>query len=158
MKKYYNTSLRNLTYRLRKFNDIIDKELQAEIMRNEKTIVRMVAKNQLFRQGIEGRGIKIASYMPYAESTKRRKRQKRQPVNRVTLKDKGQFYEGMHVVFDSTGFYVTSDDYKTPYLVKRYGTSIFRLTDENLNELMHKYIRPHLAKKLKSYIKNGRTS
>lgn len=155
MTKYYNGSIRNLVYRLRKFKDIIDQELKDEIMRNEEVIVKMIAEEQLYEYGIEGRGIEIASYRPYALRTIKKKQRKGQPYNRVTLRDTGEFHRSLKVVFDDNGFYVTSTDDKAQYLLEKYGKTIFRLTDENLKILLNEYIRPSLKVKFKNFIQNG---
>ena len=73
MPQYFNTSLRNLNYRLRKFKTILSQELENTILDNESVIVEMITQQQLYEQGIEGRGIEISSYAPYAESTIRKK-------------------------------------------------------------------------------------
>lgn len=156
MAKYYNGSIRNLTYRLRKFKSILEQELKNEILKHEDVIISMIAEEQLYKEGIEGRGIKIISYQPYKPNTIKRKLRKGQPTNRVTLKDTGEFYASLHVEFDDDGFYVTSTDDKAKYLLDRYGKTIFRLTNENLNILIRNYIRPELHSKLISYIKNDR--
>lgn len=153
--KYYNGSIRNLVYRLRKFKDILDQELKNEILKHEKVIVDMIAEEQLYEQGIEGRGIKIMSYQPYRPRTIKKKLKKGQPTDRVTLRDTGEFHASLHVEFDESGFYVTSTDDKAKYLLDRYGKTIFRLSNENLNILLRDYIRPELYSKLKEYIKNG---
>lgn len=142
-------------YRLRKFKAILDEELRNEILRHEDVIVKMVAEGQLYDKGIEGRGIKISDYMPYAEITKKRKLKKGQPINRVTLRDTGEFHNSLHVEFDDEGFYVTSDDDKAKYLLDRYGKTIFRLSNENLNTLLREYVRPSLTDKLKNYIEGN---
>lgn len=155
MSKYYNASLRNLIYRLRKYKDIIDTELKEEIMRNEEVIVRMIAEEQLYELGIEGKGIEIKSYAPYAPRTIERKKRKGQPYDRVTLRDTGEFHASLKVVFDDNGFYVTSTDDKSKYLLDRYGKTIFRLTNQNLSILLNEYIKPSLKEKFKNYILNG---
>lgn len=155
MPQYFNTSLRNLNYRLRKFKAILSQELENIILDNESIIVEMITQQQLYEQGIEGRGIEISSYAPYAESTIRKKIKKGQPTNRVTLKDTGDFYKSLRIEFDDKGFYIVSNDFKSPYLLKKYGPTIFRLTDENLKTLIHKYIKPTLTVKLKEYLQNG---
>ena len=101
--KYYNGSIRNLVYRLRKFKDILEQELKDEILKHEEVIVNMIAEEQLFEQGIEGRGIKIMSYQPYKPSTIKRKLKKGQPTDRVTLRDTGEFHASLHVEFDEGG-------------------------------------------------------
>lgn len=155
MPQYFNTSLRNLNYRLRKFKAILSQELENTILDNENIIVEMITQQQLYEQGIEGRGIEISSYAPYAESTIRKKIKKGQPTNRVTLKDTGDFYKSLRIEFDDKGFYIASNDFKSPYLLEKYGPTIFRLTNENLKTLIHKYIRPALTVKLKEYLQNG---
>lgn len=155
MPKYYNASLRNLVYRLRKYKDILEQELKEEIMRNEEVITRMIAEEQLYDLGIEGRGIEIKSYAPYAPRTIKNKKRKGQPYDRVTLRDTGEFHRSLKVVFDDSGFYVTSTDDKAKYLLEKYGKTIFRLTNENLTILLNDYIRPSLKEKFKNYILNG---
>lgn len=156
MPQYYNTSIRNLVYRLRKFKDILSEELKNEVMKHEDVIVQMIVQEQLYEKGIEGRGIEIMSYQPYAARTIKVKQKKGQPYDRVTLKDTGEFYSSLHVEFDDKGFYVTSTDDKAKYLLARYGKTIFRLTDENLVELLKNYIKPSLKEKLKERLLNDR--
>ena len=156
MANYFNASLRNLIHRLRKYREILDEELKTEIIRNKDIILKMITKEQLYDLGIEGRGIEIWSYQPYTARTIRKKHKKGQPYDRVTLKDTGKFYSSLDIKFDETGFYVTSSDSKAEALLKRYGKTIFRLTDANLKTLLNDYIRPSLKKKFKAYIQNGR--
>lgn len=156
MPQYYNASIRNLVYRLRKFKDILSEELKNEIMKHEDVIVQMVARDQLYEQGVEGRGISIMSYQPYTARTIKIKQKKGQPYDRVTLRDTGEFHDSLHVEFDDEGFYVTSTDDKAKYLLARYGKTIFRLTNKNFTELLRNYIRPELKEKLKEKILNGR--
>ena len=155
MANYFNLSLRNLIYRLRKYKDILDDELRDEIIRNKEVILKMITEEQLYNLGIEGRGIEIWSYQPYTANTVRRKHKAGQPYNRVTLKDTGKFYSSLNIRFDNKGFYVTSSDEKANALLERYGKTIFRLTDENLKILLNDYIRPSLKEKFKIYIKHG---
>ena len=149
----YNASLRNLEYRLRAFKDSLPTMLEDIVRDKEDVIVSAIADAQLYRRGINGRGEKIMSYAPYAASTIKKKKKKGQPTTRVTLKDTGVFHESMYVVFDSEGFYITSDDEKTKELTKKYGKEIFRLTDENFNRILRSHIRKELTKRLKQAIK-----
>lgn len=152
MPQYFNASIRNLVYRLRKFKDILNDELKNEIMKHEDVIIQMVVRDQLYDQGIEGRGISIMSYQPYTARTMQIKQRKGQPYDRVTLRDTGEFYSSLHVEFDDDGFYVTSTDDKAKYLLARYGKTIFRLTNQNFTELLRNYIKPELQQKLKEKI------
>lgn len=152
MPQYYNTSVRNLIYRLRKFKDILSEELTDEILNNEDLIKEMV-QNQLY-SGIDGYTASIQP--PYALSTIKRKLKKGQPVDRVTLRDTGEFYQSLHVSFDDEGFFIASSDQELSNILKsRYGSPILRLSDENLRELIYKHIRPSLTEKMKKHLQNG---
>ena len=154
-RRSFNLSARNLIYRLRRFKDILDNELKDEILKNEDIIIQMIVEEQLYEQGIEGRGKKKSGYAPYSPRTIKKKIRKGQPYDRVTLRDTGEFHASLHIEFDDDGFYITSTDDKAPYLLKKYGKTIFRLTNENLKTLLNNYIRPSLKEKMINYIKNG---
>lgn len=151
--KLYNTTLRNLEYRLRKFRDYFPMMLEDIIMDKEDVIVSAIADDQLYRRGINGREVKIMSYAPYTETTKKIKAKKGQPTTRVTLRDTGDFHNSMFVVFDSEGFYVTASDDKTQALVDKYGDEIFRLTDKNLTRIIRSHVRKELVKRIKQAVR-----
>lgn len=151
--KRYNTTLRNLEYRLRAFKDNIPKYLGDIIKDKEDVILEAITENQLYKHGITGTGQKIWDYAPYTASTIKRKIKKGQPSNRVTLRDTGKFHKSMFLVIDSEGFYVTSDSTIAPYLIKKYGDEIFRLTDENLTRIIREHIRTELTNRIKQVIK-----
>lgn len=145
----YNTTLRNLTYRLRAFRDNIPNMLEDIIRDKESVIVSAIADDQLYRRGITGKEQKIMDYAPYTARTIQNKRKKGQPTTRVTLRDTGAFHKAMFVVFDSDGFYVTSSDEKTEKLAEKYGEAIFRLTDKNLTRILRAHVRKEFIKRLK---------
>lgn len=149
MTRYYNTSLRNLQYRLRCFKDDLNKHLEDIILSKEEEIINIVTQEQLFKEGINGKGIKIMNYQPYRPSTIKAKIRKGQPTNRVTLRDTGKFYKSMFLVFEPDGFYITSSDDKAKYLIKKYGEEIFRITDSNLTKLLREHIRKELVNRIK---------
>ena len=151
--KRYNATLRNLEYRLRAFKDNLPMYLEDIVRDKEDVIVSAIADDQLYRRGINGRGEKIMSYMPYTAKTIQNKKRKGQPTTRVTLRDTGAFHESMYVVFDSEGFYITASDEKTEKLVKKYGEEIFRLTNKNFTRIVRSHIRKELAKRLKRAIR-----
>lgn len=151
--KRYNASIRNLTYRLRAFKDNIPTMLEDIIAMKEDVIVSAIADDQLYRRGINGKGIKIMDYMPYEESTIRIKKEKGQPTTRVTLRDTKSFHENMFVVFDEEGFYITSSDDKTEALESKYGSLIFRLTNKNFNRILRSHVRKEFVKRLKKATK-----
>lgn len=144
---YFNTTLRNLEYRLRKFSDNVPKMLEGIVRSKEDEIVEMV-QTQL-QMGYNGDEEFIDDYMPYTPYTVKRKKQKGQPWTKVTLKDTGAFYKGMHIVFDEGGFYVTSSDGKTEDLKEKYKPTIFRLANDNLSELLTDHIREEFIRRIK---------
>lgn len=148
--RYYNASIANLTQRLRKFDEVLKESLEEIIMELEPEIVALVAEEQLYKQGINGKGIPIMSYAPYAPSTIKRKARKGHPTNRVTLRDTGIFHGSLFVVFDEGGFYIATEDKKLVYLEPKYGENILRLTDENLSYLLNTYVKPRLAERLRA--------
>lgn len=153
MSRYYNTSIRNLEYRLRRFRDSLN-DLLAEVVRDkEDVIVSAVVDDQLYRRGVNGKDVKIWSYAPYKLNTIAAKRKKGQPSTRVTLRDTGAFHRSVHLVYDGGGFYLTADDRKTEELVRKYGPGIFRLTDKNLNRILNVHIRRELIKRLRQSLR-----
>ena len=151
--KRYNATLRNLEYRLRAFKDSLPMLLEDVVRDKEDVIVSAIADDQLYRRGINGKGEKIMEYAPYAARTIENKKRKGQPTTRVTLRDTGDFHRSMHVIFDSEGFYITSDDEKAKYLVKKYGGEIYRLTDKNFTRIIRSHVRKELVKRLKQAIR-----
>lgn len=151
--KRYNATFRNLEYRLRIFKDSLPTLLEDIVRSKEDVIVSAIADDQLYRRGINGKGEKIMDYAPYAARTIENKKRKGQPTTRVTLRDTGDFHRSMRVIFDSEGFYITSDDEKAKYLVKKYGGEIYRLTDKNFTRIIRSHVRKELVKRLKRAIR-----
>lgn len=151
--KKYNATLRNLEYRLRAFKDSLPMLLEDIINDKQDVIVSAIANDQLYRRGVNGDDKKIMDYMPYTARTIKIKKKKGQPTTRVTLRDTGDFHKSMFVVFESDGFYITASDKKTPWLTKKYGDKIFKLTNKNLTRIIRSHIRKELVKRLKNTIK-----
>lgn len=151
MSKYYNTSIRNLANRLRKFSAILDQELVNAVMKRESFIIDCI-REQLW-SGLNGFNVDIVPH--YAITTIQIKLKKGQPVDRVTLKDTGKFYNSLHLEYDSEGFFISSSNTKLQNILKdRYGKPILRLSNENQSVLLD-IVRADLQKKLKSTIENG---
>ena len=151
--KLYNATLRNLEYRLRRFRDLIPEFLEDALYEIEPRIIKAI-QNQLYQRGINGRGEKIMDYQPYTPVTIKIKKAKGQPTTRVTLRDKGSFYEGMHIIFMDDGFVITSSDSKTSELRQKYGDSIFRLTDENFTRIVRTHLRRQLQIEARRAVRN----
>ena len=105
----------------------------------QKLITDLNTKVQLFDQGEDADGKKLASIGGgYAPSTVRIKKIKRQPTNRVTLKDTGDFYNTFDVKVESIAdFTINADTDKSGYdLTKRYGDRLVGLQEENVKKVM----------------------
>lgn len=150
----YNATIKNLNYRLRSFKDNLPEYLRLAILdyKTSEAIIKAITEEQLYRQGITGKGVEIMSYAPYKDSTIRYKIKKGQPTNRVTLFDTGSFYGNMYVIADAEGFYIISKDPKTEKIIAKYGNDIFRLTDSNFTNIVRNYIRPEIIRRLKEVI------
>lgn len=153
-KQFFNASIRNLSYRLRKFKELLPEHLEKLIRENETVIISMITEEQLYEHGINGKNVPIMSYMPYTERTIKNKIYKGQPYDRVTLKDTGAFYKDFYVECDSEGFTIRSSNNKADELEEKYGLLIYRLTNSNFTVFVREYLRPELQKLLKIALKN----
>lgn len=167
MAKYYNLSLNNLKNRLRAFKPVLNQRALQVIADEEDTIIQMITEEQLFNRGEDGRGVSIESYAPYKASTIKYKNRKNQPTDRVTLKDKGNFYKSLSLILDEQGFYIWPDkeksgeksDYfygKRDFITGKYRYAL-RLSDENLKILIRDHIKPKLINIMRSWIINTGT-
>lgn len=138
--KAFNDRLTNGTY----IRDIIEE--------NDGYIIDMNAEQQLYEQGVNTFGVKIMDYKPYQPLTIRIKKEKGQPIDRVTLRDTGDFQSSFYLEIGNEQFEIKANDWKTDDLIKKYGREILGLTDENLSELIWNFIYPDILEKTKSEI------
>lgn len=143
----------------KRVNDLNNALESGELMRiiiseNEVSdfITETNAEKQLYEQGVNRLGVSIMDYRPYSEVTIQIKRAKGQPVNRVTLRDTGDFHKRFYVIANNDSFRVWSSDGKTRELYAKYG-EIFGLTEENLRNLVERYIYPRIIKETNKYLK-----
>lgn len=135
----------NLSYIQRNFDMYVE-----EIIRdNEQIVINLNQQDQLYNKGITSTSKDISSYRPYKSLTIKIKQEKGQPTDRVTLRDRGDFYEGFYVRYFEEGFLINSTDDKTQELKDKYGKDIFGLTNENISNLLHTEIIPILIKQYK---------
>lgn len=135
----------NLSYIQRNFDMYVE-----EVIRdNEQIIINLNRQDQLYNKGITSTSKDISSYRPYKSLTIKIKQEKGQPTDRVTLRDRGDFYEGFYVRYFEGGFLINSTDDKTQELKDKYGQDIFGLTNENISNLLHTEIIPILIKQYK---------
>jgi len=81
-------------------------------------------RRQLFA-GKDSEGNSITPF--YRPATISRKKKKGQPFDRVTLKDKGDFYNSLYLELKGVGFDIKSSDPKAKWLIRRYGDVILGL-------------------------------
>lgn len=111
-----------------------------------------VINKQLFREGIDGDGEKLVNSRTkssgYARTTIRLKIRKGDPVDRITLRDEGDFYRSINIDAFADRFEITSDVDHDEYIVKRYGRNVLKVTNENFREFMNNYFVPNLKKQI----------
>ena len=138
--------LDDLINHLKTFESRLFEIIEEVIRENEGIIMEMVSEDQLYERGIDGDGVEIASYAPYASLTVEIKQLKGQPTNRVTLRDTGDFHYSFYIRYTSDGFEITAADWKTEGLIKGYGEAIMELTDDNFKDIALNYVLPKLNK------------
>lgn len=121
---------------------------------NEAFIVELNSEEQLFEKGITSTGVSIADYAPYSPVTVEIKQQKGQPVNRVTLRDEGDFHASFAIVADNEQFEIVANDWKVKDLTLYYGDEILGLTDDNIRVAAREFVYPELMEKARKIILN----
>lgn len=131
------------------FEDSINDTVRQIIVEKEPVIVELNAVDQLYISGVTRNNDFIAGYLPYRPRTIRIKRKKGQPIDRVTLRDTGDFHRSFAVIADNVEFLIGATDWKVDELVNKYGNEILGLTDVNLDKLVWEHIYPELMNKLR---------
>lgn len=128
----------------------IDVDLSAKVaMENTASDATKAQKEQLF-QGLTKDETPIVP--PYSPGTVTRKKKKKQPFNRVTLKDTGDFYKGILIDVRGEDVVFESADSKSGDLQKRYTKKIFGLGPSARSKWIKK-LEPEFNKQINSYLK-----
>lgn len=128
-------------------------EIAKKIVRdNDNILIDMNAQDQLYAKGVNRLGVRIDEYQPYRPLTIQVKIEKRQPYDRVTLKDTGEFYDSFYVETAEDRFYIKASDEKTNWLIKKYGAEIFGLTNNSLAEFINDYVRDEAYNRVKEIL------
>lgn len=122
-------------------------ELKNTINAFDFVLVDMIVNKQLFREGIDGDGNKLAGY---ARTTIRIKIGKGQPVDRTTTSDEGKFHASIQIKGFPDRFEVSSNVTHDKFIIKRYGKNVLKLTTKNVREFMTVYFLPNLRKNVAS--------
>jgi len=132
---------------LNKLNELPIKNFIDQAVQDNDTIIEDYQAEQMF----EGKRADGTDIEPgYKEITKMIKRAKGQPVNRVTLKDEGDFHRGIKIEKVGDGFEMDSTDFKTSKLVRKYGVNIFGFDQQRL-ELVKEVISNDVKKAVYEY-------
>ena len=103
----------------------------------KRLIIEMNTQDQLYAKGIDSKGVSLKAIGgDYAYVTKDIKSYFNQPIDRITLKDTGEFYESFNVKVTSSEVIIEADTMKDEDLRVRWGNDILGLTDENLQRLI----------------------
>lgn len=128
-------------------------EIAKKIVRdNDNILIDMNAQDQLYANGVNRLGVRIDEYQPYRPLTIQVKIEKRQPYDRVTLKDTGEFYDSFYVETAEDRFYIKASDEKTNWLIKKYGAEIFGLTNDSLAEFINDYVKDEAYNRVKEIL------
>lgn len=140
--------------RVKKVKEALDTgRIAKEIVRdNDNILIDMNEQDQLFAKGVNRLGVRIDEYRPYSPFTIKVKIEKRQPYDRVTFMDTGEFYNSFFVETAEDRFYIKASDEKTDWLIKKYGAEIFGLTNESLTKFINDYVKDEAAKKVKEIL------
>lgn len=111
-------------------------------------LIDMNVQDQLYERGIDRNGKALSDEHPYKPMTIEFKMAKRQPYDRVTLRDEGDFHSSFKIDARHNDFEIYATDIKTLMLAEKYGDEIFGLTNENLNEFIREYLYPELREQL----------
>lgn len=103
---------------------------------NESELIK--AQQDQMYAGLLATGLKIKP--PYKRRTIAIKRRKGQPTDRVTLKDKGDFYSGIQVTIGTKVIGFTSRDRKTSMLEEKYTKDIFGLNKKSVKKFRPSFI------------------
>lgn len=128
-------------------------EIAKKIVRdNDNILIDMNAQDQIYAKGVNRLGVRIDEYQPYRPLTIQVKIEKRQPYDRVTLKDTGEFYDSFYVETAEDRFYIKASDEKTNWLIKKYGAEIFGLTNDSLAEFINDYVKDEAYNRVKEIL------
>lgn len=128
-----------------RFESLSLEQVAADVMEENSQLLADVQAEQMFK-GIERSGELINP--PYARRTVVIKREKGQPSDRVTLRDTGDFYQGLYVRVEGATLSFGSDDEKTQDLQDKYG-DIFGLSSTFKSEFIRDTLKPAFRKKIR---------
>ncbi|SNC62276.1 hypothetical protein SAMN06265337_0638 [Hymenobacter gelipurpurascens] len=125
-------------------------ELATEQVVRDNTAFLEDANTEQLSQGKDSTGKDITP--EYADLTRTLKEIKGQPTDRVTLRDKGDFYTSIVANLGGKQFEMVATDPKSDELQEKYGEEILGLTEDTLEEFRQDYVKPELLEKTRSIL------
>ena len=117
---------------------------------NDLEVKSIQVDKQLFGKGEKADGSMIRpAYSPITVSIKRKKGQ---PINRVTLKDSGDFYQSIKVIAKDDELEITTSISYAKYLFKKYGDNVLGIQEELMRDFLEKHILGQIKKDLDGII------
>ena len=124
----------DMAKRVRSLNKMLEKAA-GEAVRDEEAYILELNIDQLSR-GDDSKGKAIAP--PYSQQYKAYKSSKGRQTRVVDLRLEGDFYQGLYVEFRDDEFEIKGQDFKTPFLKKRYGDLILGLDKVSVGKLQER--------------------
>lgn len=137
---------------LKRFQKEADRVAIDEVANNDSIVLDMNFQEQLRDKGVNSKGVSIESYRPYSDSYLKAKKAAGKYRGYVDLNLEGDFTSSGVLKKGALQVEIDNTDYKTEWLVKRYGKSIMGLTNENLNEIRQDYVKPRLLTELRKAV------
>ena len=130
----------------------LESEIEKIIKRKQGLLVGLI-KNRLYQKGIDAFGNEITP--TYSKYTIEEKKSKNQRTSHVTLRDTGNFYDGIFVEIVNNVIKVDSTDGKTESLISKYGEGILGFTQEEKEFIVFGLLEPEIQKIINNIGKNG---
>lgn len=131
--------------KIKRFIDDLEKGvfevLKETVRENDLILKNYIVNEQLFKEGIDGKGVKLPGYK---RTTIRIKISKNQPADRTTLKDTGDFHASIEINAFSDRIEVSSNLSYSEFIIRRYGEDSLKITKENMEEFFALYFLPNL--------------
>ena len=126
--------------KLKVLEESINLSLQQSVDSNKNILIDQQTDGQ-FDKGKDSFNISIVP--SYALSTKKIKRSKGQPTNRVTLKDTGELYNAIDIQTTKTNMVISANVEHFKYLVAHYeNNQLLGIQDEAMRGFIRKYTYP----------------
>lgn len=129
------------------FQNVLFEVFKDTINQHNLVLKDFIVEKQLYEKGIDGNEKRLKGY---TRQTIRLKIAKKQPADRTTLRDTGEFHASITIDAFNDSFTVQSNVSYDKYLIKNYKPAILKISNDNFKQFAEKYFIP----KLKNYVNN----